>query len=129
MTFFFGPTSKKRMEGMDSRLVEILNKALEISNVDFGVALYGGTRTEEEQHKLFLDGKSNLDGKHKRSKHQDGLAVDLFAHVNGLSTWDNYYLFQVACAMLQAANELGYKLAWGGFWRNPYDPGHFELVS
>jgi len=37
---------------------------------------YSWHRTDEEQHELYMQGKSGRDGKKKRSLHQDRLAVD-----------------------------------------------------
>jgi len=38
-------------------------------------------------------------------------------------------LAQVACAFLQAANELQIKIQWGGLWKSFEDMPHFELVD
>lgn len=124
-------TSKKRLEGVDSRIHQIIDLALTLSKVDFGIPEYGGVRTEIEQHKLFLKGKgvTEKDGKYKRSVHQDGRAFDVFAYVEGKATWDTVYMAQVACAILQAANMLGYKLKWGGLWISIVDMPHFELAD
>jgi peptidoglycan L-alanyl-D-glutamate endopeptidase CwlK len=46
-------------------------------------------RTTEEQEKLFADGKSQLDGVAKRSKHQDWLAIDsVIVNKDGSLCWD-----------------------------------------
>ena len=55
--FRFSKTSNKRRAGVDSRLIQISDRALEISVVDFGIPNHGGIRTVEEQYRLFLDGK------------------------------------------------------------------------
>tara|TARA_R110000796_G_scaffold243875_1_gene366672 strand:+ start:996 stop:1397 length:402 start_codon:yes stop_codon:yes gene_type:complete len=119
--------SLERLEGVDKRILSIINLALSITKIDFGVPQYGGVRSEDEQHKLFVDGKSKADGRYKKSYHQSGKAVDLFAYVNGAATWDVVYMAQLASSMLQAANILGYRLEWGGLWDNFIDMPHFEL--
>jgi len=121
--------SLNNMEGGDPRIALITKTALEISKVDFGVPKHGGLRTAEIQYDLFKRGVSKFDGVDKKSKHQTGLAIDLFAYVDGTAVWDIQYMAQVACAMLQAANTLGHKLIWGGLWNSFIDTPHFELVS
>lgn len=73
--------------------------------------------------------KSQLDGFIKKSYHQTGKAVDVYAYVNGAASYNAEHLSMVACAMLQAANELGYKLEWGGLWINFVDMPHFQMVD
>ena len=127
--FKFSKRSEQGMEGIDERLIEIAHKALSISKIDFGIPEYGGIRSESEQHKLFVDGKSQLDGRHKKSYHQSGLALDVYAYVEGKASWDTLHMSQIACAFLQAANILGYSLEWGGLWVNFIDMPHFEMKS
>lgn len=125
--FRFGKRSVERMAGVDPRLVEIANLALTISRIDFGIPSYGGLRTAEDQRALFEKNLSKADGVNRLSKHQSGKALDVFAYVDGAASWDELHLTHVAAAMLQAASQLGYKLKWGGFWRNFIDMPHFEL--
>ncbi len=125
----FSKKSIERMIGVDRRLIEITTLALKISKIDFGVPPFGGVRTESEQYKLFSDGLSQRDGIHKRSAHQYGLAIDLFAYVDGKASWDIGHMAQVAAAMLQAAIKLGYKIQWGGFWDGFSDTPHFEIIE
>ena len=125
--FKFSKASKNRMRGVNDLLVSVLNRAIEISKVDFGIPSTGGVRTESEQHKLFCDGKSKADGRYKKSKHQLGEAIDVFAYVGGKATWDLLYMAQVACAILQAASELGVSVQWGGHWSSFIDTPHFEI--
>ena len=125
----FSINSAKVLSSVDSRLREIANRALEISKIDFGIPASGGMRTATEQRNLYVLGKSQLDGFKKKSYHQTGKALDIYAYVDGKASWDKSHLSMVACAMLQAANELGYKLQWGGLWVNFVDMPHFQLVD
>lgn len=115
------------MAGVDNRLQKIAHRALEISKVDFGIPEFGGLRTAEEQNALYSRGSSQLDGYTKKSNHQSGKALDVYAYVDGRASWEREHMAMVACAMLQAANELGYKLTWGGLWSNFVDFPHFQL--
>ncbi len=121
--------SKQRREGVDPRLVEISDLAIQITVVDFGHPADSGKRTAERQNELYLDGKSKADGYNKLSRHQSGKALDFYAFVDGKASWDTEHLAMVAAAFLQAASILGYKLKWGGLWKSFKDYPHVELVD
>ena len=123
--FKFSRTSLRRREGIDPALIEILDYAIKITVIDFGIPSSGGLRTAGRQRELYDDERSRCDGVTLVSNHQLGLAVDVYAYVDGRASWETEHLALVACAMLQAASHLGYKLSWGGLW--PWDKPHFEL--
>lgn len=133
MSFEFGEKSKKLMIGVDMRLIEIAEHALSISLIDFGIPNSGGVRLVIEQQELFALGVSKADGVNRRSRHQDGLALDVFAYVDGKASWKKAELAMIAAAMLQSASNLGHSLYWGGLWKSKkdslygWDMGHFEL--
>ncbi len=127
MSFKFSQASINRLSTVDSRLQEIAKLALSISKVDFGIPSNGGLRTAEEQNKLYHSGKSQLDGYKKQSKHQTGMALDVYAYVNGKASWEKEHLAMVAAAMVQAANKLGCKIEWGGLWSHFVDMPHFQI--
>ena len=58
------------------------------------------------------------------SKHQYGLAVDVVPIVDSVAVWNNPHLWR---KIGLAGERLG--LRWGGRWRHPYDPGHFEWTG
>ena len=125
--FKFSKNSLLNREGVDQRLIDISNLAIQITNVDFGIPKLGGLRTVENQAALFASNKSKADGVVNKSYHQSGKALDVYAYVDGKASWSKQDLAIVACAMLQAAAELGYKLKWGGLWKSWQDFPHFEL--
>jgi len=127
--FKLGQNSLNNRAGVDPRLIEITDLAIGISNIDFGIPSTGGLRTTEDQAKLFTSGVSKADGRENKSYHQTGLAVDLYAYVDGKASWDKLHLSLCAAAMLQASAQLGYKLKWGGNWKSWQDMPHFELES
>ena len=104
--FKFSKTSNLRRLGVDCRLIQVSDRALEISVVDFGIPKYGGKRTAEDQYKLFLDGKSRADGTNSLSYHQSGKALDFYAFVDGKASWHPGHLAMVAAAFLQAVLNL-----------------------
>jgi peptidoglycan L-alanyl-D-glutamate endopeptidase CwlK len=137
MTYYFGRASLERLQTTDNKIQDIMIEALASSLIDFGIPQYGGKRTPEEQKQLFLDGKSKCDGTNKLSKHQSGLAVDIFPYVNGKANWDKRYCFFLAGHIMATAKRLGYKLKWGGDWdmdmdfddQTFFDLVHFELIE
>lgn len=138
--FKLGKSSKANRAGVDPRLIEISDRAIEITMVDFGHGPVSGLRTAEIQNELFKDGRSKCDGYLNKSPHQSGKALDFYAYVNGRATWEPPHLAMVAAAFLQAASELGYHVEWGGLWRGkkpqqrngiPYgwDCPHIQLME
>jgi len=125
--FKLGQNSLNNRAGVDPRLIEISNRAIQISIIDFGIPSSGGLRTVEDQAKLFTAGKSKADGRTYKSYHQSGRALDVYAYVDGKASWDKLHLALVATAMLQASAQLGYRLKWGGNWKSWQDFPHFEL--
>jgi peptidoglycan L-alanyl-D-glutamate endopeptidase CwlK len=127
-----GRRSLENLKGVNPILIEILERALEISSnrkdgVDFTIVNTAGVRTPEQQNRLFMDGVSNADGYKKISYHQTGNALDVVPYVNGGASWDETELLKVAVCMLQASKELGYTLQWGGFWRTFKDLPHYQI--
>ncbi len=140
MTFKLGKSSLAHRKGVDPRLIEISDRAIKITLVDFGHGPMAGLRTAEIQNQLFKDGLSKCDGYTNKSRHQTGKALDFYAYVNGRASWDPEHLSMVANAFLQAAAELGYNVQWGGLWARKgktkingiiygWDMPHMELVD
>lgn len=127
--FKLSARSKRHLEGVDPRLTKIICRALELTNVDFGIPISGGKRTSEQQQELFKQGLSTLNGTTRKSKHQSGLAVDVFAYVDGQTSYDYGDMAMIAAAMLQAAGEYGVQLKWGGHWKSFKDMPHYEIVE
>ena len=125
--FQLGKNSVINMAGIDSRLMDIVEVAIKLSNIDFGIPSSGGLRTTEDQAALFTAGKSKGDGRTNKSYHQTGKAVDVYAYVDGKASWDHLHLTHIATAMLQASAQLGYELKWGGLWNSWQDMPHFEI--
>ena len=102
--------SLDRLSGVDDRLVEVVKAAIQETEVDFGVIQ--GLRTLEEQKKLFESGASQT----MKSKHLDGLAVDLMAYVGGRGSWELNVYDEIADAMKWAADDVGGPIRWGAAW-------------
>lgn len=127
--FALSRMSKRHLDGVNPVLISVIERALELTNVDFGIPSSGGVRTVEQQKALYDAGKSQLDGTNKRSNHQTGNAFDVFAYVDGKASWDRSDLAEVAAAVMQAAIEQRVPIKWGGTWKSFKDYPHFELVD
>ena len=110
MSFKLSQRSLDKLEGVDSSLVDVTKKAIELTKIDFGV-IYG-MRTEEEQKKLVASGKSQT----MKSNHLIGRAVDLMAYVDGAACWELNVYDDLCDAMKAAAEELGIAVKWGAAW-------------
>jgi peptidoglycan L-alanyl-D-glutamate endopeptidase CwlK len=110
--FTFGKTSEKELIGVNADLVRCTRLALDMSTQDFMV--FDGIRSVEEQKQHVKNGTS----KTMKSKHLDGLAVDLVPWINGKPTWDWDGCYRIAYAMDLAATALGiaHRITWGGAW-------------
>ena len=108
--FKLSKRSHDRLFGVDPRLVAVVNSAIGITKVDFGVT--EGLRTRETQEMYVRTGKSQT----MNSKHLTGEAVDLVAYVNGAVSWELNLYDEIAEAMRIAAKEHDLPLRWGAAW-------------
>ena len=120
-TFKLSKRSLDRLQGVHPDLVKVVQRAIEITTVDFSVL--EGLRTPERQQQLYKSGASQT----LNSRHLTGHAVDLGAWVGNQVRWDWSLYHKIAAAMKQAAKELDIALAWGGDWNSFPDGPHFEL--
>lgn len=102
-------------------LARIVRRAAEITKVPFRVT--EGLRSMTRQRQLVAKGKSWT----LRSRHIHGFAVDLAAFPGGKLSWEWRYYAALRDAMMQAAEELGLALEWGGDWTKTKDGPHFQL--
>jgi peptidoglycan L-alanyl-D-glutamate endopeptidase CwlK len=110
MSFKLSQRSLDKLEGVDERLVNVVKRAIELTDTDFGVIC--GLRTEEEQRALVEKGAS----KTMKSKHLEGNAVDLMAYVGGRGCWELSVYDNIAEAVQQAASEQDVAIRWGAAW-------------
>lgn len=110
MTFKLSQRSLDNLEGVDKRLQQVVHYAIGETKVDFGVIC--GLRTIEEQKELVAKGASQT----MKSKHLEGLAVDLMAYVGSRGSWELNLYDDIADAMREGAEEFGVKIRWGAAW-------------
>jgi peptidoglycan L-alanyl-D-glutamate endopeptidase CwlK len=116
-----GPRSQRRLKGVHPDLIKVVERAIEITTVDFTVL--EGLRDPMRQKKLKDAGASMT----LNSRHITGHAVDLGAWVDDQVDWSWPLYHQIAAAMKEAAKEMGVAIVWGGDWRTFKDGPHFEL--
>ena len=121
MSFVLSKRSRERMRGVHPALIGVVERAIELTPVDFMVT--EGLRTLERQAQLVRAGASRT----LNSRHLSGHAVDLAALVDGAVRWDWPLYPRIAGAMKAAAAERGVALNWGGDWKSLRDGPHFEL--
>lgn len=141
--FKLSQRSLNSLKGVDSDLVKVVKRAIEITEQDFIVI--EGLRTREQMMINYGKGRTAAQlaahgipasyAKPKEAKvtwlknpftsnHAKGKAVDI---VPSPVRWDDLHKFKLINeAMQRAAQEYGIKLEWGGLWKNKDYP-HWEL--
>ena len=112
MAYKLGKRSLEKLEGVDERLVAVVKYAITVTKQDFSVIC--GLRTIEEQRELVAKGASQT----MKSKHIDGLAVDLMAYCSG-DRWELNLYDEIADAMAEGARVVGVPVLWGAAWTVP----------
>jgi|TARA_R110000824_G_scaffold160965_2_gene336045 peptidoglycan L-alanyl-D-glutamate endopeptidase CwlK len=107
--YSLGNSSKEKLSGVEDLMQRVVELAIGKTKQDFSVIC--GMRTVEEQEILVAKGASQT----MKSKHLEGLAVDLMAYVNG-GRWELNLYDEIADAMKEAAKELGVTIRWGAAW-------------
>ena len=110
MSFKLSSRSIDRLNGVNAGLITVVNTAIDMTKVDFGVTC--GMRTVAEQEALVAKGASQT----MKSKHLEGRAVDLVAYVGSNVTWSLNMYDEIADAMADAARIHGVPIKWGAAW-------------
>ena len=142
--FQLGNKSRIRLEGVHPNLVKVVERAVQLSTVDFTVL--EGVRTPQRQRELYAQGRSKpgqvvtwtLNSNHFRKPDGYGHAVDLAPWPIDWEGPSRFPKFDaIAKAMFAAADELNIKIRWGADWnengtpreRGESDSPHFELAG
>jgi peptidoglycan L-alanyl-D-glutamate endopeptidase CwlK len=115
MAFNLSNRSKGKLEGVHPDMVAVVERAIELTKVDFGVTY--GVRTVEEQERLVAAGRSQT----MKSKHlvQDtgfSHAVDVVAYDGSDVVWELNVYDDICDAFKEAAIEKGVAIKWGAAW-------------
>jgi len=104
---------------IQSRVIGLINDLRSVG-VPAVIRDLGGYRTTSQQLSLYQSGKGVTST--TKSRHMLGMAFDLDVHGlnrDRIPTWWWNIVGPYA--------ERAYGFTWGGRWKNPYDPGHFQL--
>jgi len=128
-------SGKNKLEGVDQRLVDIVEEVGKTRNI----IVTEGVRTLERQKELYAQGRTKP-GKMitwtLKSKHIDGKAVDVCPYVNKTIPWNDTIAFvDLGIEMLDVAHKKGISIRWGYDWdgdeslmeAGESDGPHFEL--
>lgn len=115
MTFRLSQRSIDRLEGVHPDMTAVVERAIQLTEVDFGVTQ--GVRTLEEQKANVAAGRSQT----MASKHllqDDGFshAVDVVAYVGSDVSWELNVYDDICDAFKEAAKEVGCSIKWGAAW-------------
>lgn len=126
--FVLSQRSLNNLQGVHPDLVRVVQRAIQITQVDFMVTC--GVRTLAEQKVLVAAGASKtMNSRHIPGKDGFSKAVDLAAMIGPNVRWDWPLYSKLAEAMKTAAAELKVPLEWGGDWKTFKDGPHFQLPA
>ncbi len=115
MPYKLSKRSISRLEGVHPDLARVARKAIQVTDVDFGIS--EGVRTLERQRELVESKASRtMKSRHLPQPHGYGGAIDVYAWVAGSARWELELYEQIAAAFREAGRELGVKLTWGAAW-------------
>lgn len=121
MTFALGSKSRTNLQGVHPHLVEVVERAIQVTPVDFQV--FEGLRTRDRQARLVAQGASQtMDSRHLPGRDGLGHAVDLVPLIDfdkdgrAELRWDWSLCCRVADAVRRASLELKVPIRWGGVW-------------
>lgn len=102
----FGSRSRRRLKGVDAKLVNVLNETIKLMDI----TVIEGVRSKKRQAELLKKGATKV----KYSKHMEGKAVDVAPYP---IQWKDRERFHYMGGMLRGiAHELDIKVRWGGDW-------------
>lgn len=116
MAFSLSSRSRGKLEGVHPDMVAVVERAIELTKVDFGVTY--GVRTLDEQKRLYESGRSQT----MNSKHllQDDTgyshAVDVVAYDGSDVVWEINVYDDICDAFKKAAEMHGVAIKWGAAW-------------
>lgn len=141
----FGSKSQSRLDTCHKDIQTIINEVIKV----YDCSVIEGQRTLETQQKYFKEGKSQLDGINKKSKHQSNpsMAIDVMPYYKGFNPFTSengakafYYqagIIMGIASQLKEEGKISHSLRWGGNWdsdmdffndSNFFDLPHFELI-
>ena len=133
--FKFGMLSEQRLSTVHPALREIARRALELSEIDFGVSC--GWRSKADQEKAFKGGFSKVRFPNSAHNPSPACAIDIIPYP--FVGWNDKrlvpQLVEISEAFFKASKELGVDIRWGGDFNRDgnkttsdgWDKMHYEL--
>tara|TARA_B100000519_G_C14222770_1_gene428409 strand:+ start:408 stop:875 length:468 start_codon:yes stop_codon:yes gene_type:complete len=115
MAFSLSSRSRGKLEGVHPDMVKVVERAIELTKVDFGVTY--GVRSKAEQEKLVASGRSQtMKSKHLIQDSGYSHAVDVVAYDGSDVVWEINVYDDICDAFKQAAEENKVAIKWGAAW-------------
>ena len=115
MAFSLSSRSRGKLEGVHPDMVKVVERAIELTKVDFGVTY--GVRSKAEQEKLVASGRSQtMKSKHLIQDSGYSHAVDVVAYDGSDVVWEINVYDDICDAFKQAAEENNVAIKWGAAW-------------
>jgi peptidoglycan L-alanyl-D-glutamate endopeptidase CwlK len=123
--FKFSKQSQDKLNTCHLDLIKLMETAIKSSPIDFSIVC--GYRGEKDQNKAYREGNSDLLYPHSRHNKIPSLAIDIAPYP---IDWDDIDRFvELHKHVDKVAKELGISIWWGGYWNDPKDYGHYELIQ
>ena len=128
----FSDSSRANLVNIHTDLITLFYEVIKYRDC----TVVSGLRTQEEQQELYAQGRTKdgniityKDGIERRSKHQEGLAVDVVPYpemydVEALRDFGNFV--KGVAAVLRGSGVITHDVSWGGDWQWKDYP-HWEL--
>jgi peptidoglycan L-alanyl-D-glutamate endopeptidase CwlK len=128
----FDAQTEARLDTLNPAVESVARTHLsQIKEAGYDVKLAQGTRTPEEQDRLYAQGRTApgkivTNARGGESYHNYGVAYDV-----ALFDSKGKYITDGGNAAYKKAGEIGEALGleWGGRWKKPFDPPHFQLTN
>jgi peptidoglycan LD-endopeptidase CwlK len=120
--FAFSPRSVENVIEVRPELQMVTACAVQRMESPVSFIVVDGLRTVEEHAINIANGRSWI----KRSRHQDGAAIDFAATINGKVTYNHAPYYVIADEFKECSKIHGYPIIWGGDWKVK-DMMHIEL--
>ncbi len=116
--YSYGTNSTIELATCTSNIQTVFNAAIKIRDI----SILEGRRSNDRQHKLFLEGKSKLDAGESKHNHFPSQAVDAIPYPTTSEDWENReYWVEWSSWLKGFASGMGITLISGFDWDNDYD--------
>lgn len=107
--------------------IAAFSRALINKCANMGIPMFANEtwRGAERQKQLYVQGVSSIKS---GGPHEKGFAVDIIHSVKGWALSEAQWAV-IGHMGKELIIQRGYKLDWGGEWKNPWDPAHWQVKN